>query len=59
MWGPTVALAVLATGNHYLFDIAAGLLATLAGFGAARLTSRLSRARSSGTAARGKSVAVS
>ena len=45
LWGPTVALAVLATGNHYLFDIAAGLLVTLAGFGAARLSSRLSPAR--------------
>lgn len=46
LWGPTVGLAVLATGNHYLFDIAAGLLVTLMGFGAARLSSRLSRARS-------------
>lgn len=45
LWGPTVGLAVLATGNHYLFDIAAGLLVTLAGFGAARLSSRMSRAR--------------
>lgn len=45
LWGPTVALAVLATGNHYLFDIVAGLLVTIAGFGAARLIGRLSRAR--------------
>jgi hypothetical protein len=42
---PTVALAVLATGNHYVFDIAAGLLVTVAGFAAARLAERLSRAR--------------
>jgi hypothetical protein len=40
LWGPTVALAVLATGNHYLFDIAAGLLTTPAGFAAARLIRR-------------------
>jgi membrane-associated phospholipid phosphatase len=25
LWGPTVALALVATGNHFLFDIAAGL----------------------------------
>jgi membrane-associated phospholipid phosphatase len=41
LWGPTVALAVVATGNHYLFDIVAGLLVTVAGFGAARLIGRL------------------
>jgi hypothetical protein len=41
LWGPTVALAVVATGNHYVFDIAAGLLVTVAGFGAARVSSRL------------------
>jgi hypothetical protein len=40
LWGPTVALAVLATGNHYLFDIAAGLVVTAVGFGAARLIGR-------------------
>jgi hypothetical protein len=40
LWGPTVALAVVATGNHYLFDIAAGLLATVAGFAAAQLIQR-------------------
>jgi PAP2 superfamily len=49
LWGPTVALAVVATGNHYLFDIAAGLLVTLAGFCASRLSSRLSPARPPGT----------
>jgi hypothetical protein len=32
LWGPTVALAVVATGNHYLFDIATGLVVTGAGF---------------------------
>jgi PAP2 superfamily len=45
LWGPIVALAVVATGNHYLFDIAAGLVTTLAGFAAARLMRRLSDAR--------------
>ena len=32
-WGPLVALAVLATGNHFVFDIAAGLILTALGFG--------------------------
>jgi len=33
LWGPTVALAVVATGNHYVFDIAAGMVAAAAGYG--------------------------
>lgn len=32
LWGPLVAVTVVATGNHYVFDIAAGLAATSAGF---------------------------
>ena len=31
-WGPVVAFAVVVTGNHYLFDIGAGLVVTGAGF---------------------------
>jgi PAP2 superfamily len=42
LWGPLVTLAVLATGNHYVFDVIAGLLVTGAGFAAGRLTTRLS-----------------
>jgi membrane-associated phospholipid phosphatase len=45
LWGPLVALAVVATGNHYLFDIAVGLLVTSVGFAAGRLLSRLARDR--------------
>lgn len=37
LWGPTVALAVVATGNHYVFDIAAGLLVTAVGYIAGNL----------------------
>jgi membrane-associated phospholipid phosphatase len=40
LWGPLVALAVVATGNHYMFDLAAGLVATGAGFAAARTLPR-------------------
>ena len=32
LWGPLVCLTVVATGNHYVFDIAAGLAAALAGY---------------------------
>ena len=41
LWGPLVALAVVATANHYVFDIAAGLLVTGLGFAAGRLPARL------------------
>jgi membrane-associated phospholipid phosphatase len=43
LWGPLVSLSVVATGNHYFFDIAAGLLVTALGFAAGRLTVHLSR----------------
>jgi hypothetical protein len=33
LWGPLVCLTVVATANHYVFDIAAGLAAALAGHG--------------------------
>lgn len=39
-WGPLVTLSVIATGNHYVFDVAAGLLVTGVGFWAGRLTAR-------------------
>ena len=32
MWGPLVCLTVVTTGNHYVFDIAAGLLVAVAGY---------------------------
>jgi membrane-associated phospholipid phosphatase len=44
LWGPLVSLSVVATGNHYLFDVAAGVLVALAGYAARpaweRLTAR-------------------
>jgi membrane protein DedA with SNARE-associated domain len=30
--GPLIALAVVATGNHFVFDVVAGLIVTVAGF---------------------------
>src|SRR5215218_1657610 len=32
LWGPIVALAVVATGNHYIFDIVAGMVAAAIGY---------------------------
>jgi hypothetical protein len=32
LWGPLVTLTVVATANHYVFDVVVGLLVTLAGF---------------------------
>ncbi len=43
LWGPVVAVSVVATGNHYLLDIAAGLAVTAFGFAAGRLPTRLAR----------------
>lgn len=40
-----VGFAVVATGNHYVLDIGAGLTATALGFMAGRLPSRVARAR--------------
>ena len=35
LWGPAIALAVVATGNHYVFDIVAGMVAAALGYGMA------------------------
>jgi membrane-associated phospholipid phosphatase len=32
LWGPTIGLAVVATGNHFVFDIAAGVVAAALGY---------------------------
>jgi PAP2 superfamily len=46
LWGPAIALAVVATGNHYVFDIAAGVVAAGLGYllGAAVARMKPSRA---------------
>lgn len=40
LWGPTIGLAVVATGNHYVFDIAAGLVVSVMGYGIGMLATR-------------------
>ena len=48
LWGPLVCLTVVATGNHYVFDIAAGLAAALAGYAVGALVRRPRRAPARG-----------
>jgi membrane-associated phospholipid phosphatase len=48
LWGPLVSLAVVATGNHYLFDIVAGMLVTVIGFWVSNTVARRWPARRSG-----------
>jgi membrane-associated phospholipid phosphatase len=45
LWGPLVCVAVVATANHYVFDIAAGLLVSAVGYLVGPLPARLLRAR--------------
>ena len=47
MWGPLVTLAVVATGNHFVFDAAAGMVVTSAGFLVGSALPRIARHRSS------------
>lgn len=43
LWGPAIGLAVVATGNHFVFDIAAGLVASAAGYGLGVAVARANR----------------
>ena len=43
LWGPAIGLAVVATGNHFVFDIAAGLVASAAGYALGAAVARASR----------------
>jgi len=40
LWGPLVTLAVIATGNHYFFDAATGLIVVCAAFATTRAMDR-------------------
>ena len=40
LWGPAIGLAVVATGNHFVFDIAAGIVASALGYGIGTLAAR-------------------
>ena len=40
-WGPLVTLAVIATGNHYVFDVVTGMFVTSVAFASARIRDHL------------------
>src|SRR3954465_10951666 len=40
LWGPAIALAVVATGNHFVFEIAAGMVAAFLGYVLGNLATR-------------------
>jgi membrane-associated phospholipid phosphatase len=41
MWGPVIGLAVVATGNHFVFDMVAGVVASAAGYGLGAMAARI------------------
>jgi hypothetical protein len=45
LWGPAIGLAVVATGNHFVFDIAAGIVASALGYVVGRAAIRVSSRR--------------
>ena len=59
--GTAVLLSVVATGNHFVFDAVAGLLITVAGYGAGRLVANgwLARQRRPGVRARAHAARAS
>jgi hypothetical protein len=49
MWGPVIGLAVVATGNHYVFDIAAGVVAATLGYALGAAVARAAPRQSQAT----------
>jgi membrane-associated phospholipid phosphatase len=41
LWGPVIGLAVVATGNHFVFDMVAGVAASAAGYGLGAVAGRI------------------
>src|SRR3954451_8136333 len=41
LWGPVVGLAVVATGNHFVFDMIAGVVASALGYGLGAMAARI------------------
>ncbi len=41
LWGPVIGLAVVATGNHFVFDMVAGVAASVAGYGLGAAAARI------------------
>ena len=41
LWGPVIGLAVVATGNHFVFDMIAGVAASILGYGLGMVAARI------------------
>ena len=41
LWGPLIALVVVATGNHFVFDAIAGIVASVLGYGLGAMAARI------------------
>ena len=41
LWGPIIGLAVVATGNHFVFDMIAGIVASIMGYGLGIVAARI------------------
>jgi hypothetical protein len=41
LWGPVIGLAVVATGNHFVFDMIAGVVASIMGYGLGTAVARI------------------
>ena len=41
LWGPVIGLAVVATGNHFVFDMIAGVVASIMGYGLGTVAGRI------------------
>jgi hypothetical protein len=41
LWGPIIGLAVVATGNHFVFDMIAGVVASILGYGLGTAAARV------------------
>jgi hypothetical protein len=57
LWGPVIGLAVVATGNHFVFDMVAGVAASAAGYGLGAVAARIRIKRPSTVAGLGPTFA--
>jgi len=57
LWGPVIGLAVVATGNHFVFDMVAGVAASAAGYGLGAVAGRIRIKRPSTVAGFGPTFA--
>jgi hypothetical protein len=49
LWGPLIALVVVATGNHFVFDAIAGIVCSVLGYGLGTMAMRIRIKRPTGT----------